>query len=216
MSTSLVHRFLASAALCGGLLAAAAGSPYRAQHATVDVERLAGLVEREDDHVTAIELASWIRARKEGLRIIDLRSAEEFEAYHVPGAERVELKALTHTPFLPGDTIVLVSGGGAHAAQGWVFLQALGNRQTYFLRGGVQEWLDEVMSPTVAADATSDEKAAFAKAAELSRYFGGVPRVVPSRDKPAASTSARPRIHADVSVIDGSRATAAAVRRRGC
>jgi 3-mercaptopyruvate sulfurtransferase SseA len=42
---------------------------------------------------------------------------------------------------------VLVSDGGAHAAQGWVFLRALGIAHVYFLRGGLGEWLDDVMNP---------------------------------------------------------------------
>jgi rhodanese-related sulfurtransferase/uncharacterized membrane protein YedE/YeeE len=155
-----MHRALGSAAILLGTLAAFAGSPYRAK---LDVQQLASEVTREEDHVTAMELATWIKDRKPGLRVLDLRSEAEFDEYHVPGAQNVTLDALlTTTRYASTDTLVLISDGGAHAAQGWVFLRALGYQHVFFLRGGLGEWLDEVMNP--------------AKSTALTRYFGGVPR----------------------------------------
>ncbi|HEX8152686.1 MAG TPA: rhodanese-like domain-containing protein, partial [Thermoanaerobaculia bacterium] len=136
-----------------------------------------------EDHVDAIELARWIRQRKPGLRVIDLRDPDAFAEYHVPTARNVSLPLLVKTPFDRGETLVLISDGGAHAAQGWVFLRARGHQRVYFLRGGLEEWMSEVMNP---AGARGEQ-------AELSRYFGGVPR------------------------IDGEAAmTAGELRRRGC
>ena len=157
------RRALAGVAVLGGALAPFAGSPYRAQRARVDVDRLASAVAREEDHVTAVELAQWIRDRKAGLRVIDLRSPEAFDAGHVPGAQNVAITALSTTPFRDDETVVLVSDGGGHAAQGWVFLQALGHREAYFLRGGMAEWMDDVMSPVAGRQ----------PAPALTRYFGG-------------------------------------------
>jgi hypothetical protein len=57
-----------------------------------------------------------------------------------------------------------------------VFLRALGHRRVLFLRNGLHEWLDDVMSPTLAADAPPGAEVAFARVAELSRWFGGTPR----------------------------------------
>lgn len=157
----MIRRLLLIAAIAGGLLAAVAGEPAR-----VDVKGLASMIEREEDHVSAVELARWIRDRKPGLRIIDLRTAEEFEEYHLPRAEHASMQALFETRFAPDETIVLVSDGGAHAGQAWVLLQARGHRRSFFLSGGVQAWLAEVMNP-VPGQGTD---------MELSRYFGGTPR----------------------------------------
>jgi rhodanese-related sulfurtransferase len=175
-----VRRSLAVLAVAGGLLAAVSGSPYRAKNAVLDVDRIAAAVAAEEDHVTAVELAQWIRDREPGLRILDLRTKDEFDDYHVPRSERVPIDALSATPFRATDTIVLISDGGAHAAQGWVLLQALGQRNVYFLRGGIREWLDDVMSP--------------ARSSELTEYFGGVPRVTtPQTDTAAAVLAMRRR-----------------------
>ena len=154
-----MHRALGSAAIVLGALAAFAGSPYRE---SFDVKQLASEVTREEDHVTAIELAAWIKDRKPGLRVLDLRPEAEFDEYHIPGAENVAFDALLRARHASTDTLVLISDGGAHAAQGWVFLRALGHQHVYFLRGGLGEWLDDVMNP--------------AKTTALTRYFGGTPR----------------------------------------
>ena len=123
---------------------------------------LAGEIEHESDHVTALELAEWIRERRPDLRVIDVRTDSEYAAYHIPTAERVPLGALATKHFGPRATVVLYSEGGAHAAQGWVLLRMAGTRNVYFLRGGILDWMDDVMNP--------------AASSELTRYFGGVAR----------------------------------------
>lgn len=159
----MTHRVLAAVAIVLGALAPFAGSPYRVHPAPFDVRQLAAQVAHEEDHVTALELAAWIHDRKPGLRVIDLRSIAEFDQYHVPTAEQMPLETLVASPrFAKDETVVLISDGGAHAAQAWVFLRALGQEHVYFLRGGLGEWLDEVMNPV--------------KTTALSRYFGGTAR----------------------------------------
>lgn len=178
MTADATHRrlrCLAGTALGLAVLASFAGSPYTARHASIDVALLAHTVEQEEDHVTALELAEWIKERRPGLRVLDVRTPEEYEAYHVPTAEHLALDSLTRMPFRTDETLVLYSEGGAHAAQAWVFLRALGYRKVFFLRGGLYEWLDQVMNPRL-ADTSVAARGSFARASIVSRYFGGVPR----------------------------------------
>jgi len=144
------RRWLAGSAVLAGALAPLVGSPYRGRRAAIDVAELAGVVAREEDHVSAVELAAWLRAGRPGLRVFDVRSAAEFAAYHIPGAEHVPLQELATTRLDASDTVVLYSEAGAHGAQAWVFLRARGHRRAFFLRRGLHEWLDDVMSPPVA------------------------------------------------------------------
>lgn len=202
-------RWLSGVALGLGGLAAVAGSPVAASSTHVDAASLAKTVERDDDHVTAVELAGWIKERREALRVIDVRDSAEFEEFHIPGAERVALSRLVTTPFRRDETIVLYSDGGAHAAQGRVFLRSLGYKRVYSLRGGLYEWLDEVMNPTLSTDATDSARGAFKKVAEISRYFGGVPRV---SDSPAAL----PHVGSRQSETPKAASAIARVRGRGC
>jgi len=213
--------WLGALAVGAAVLAPLAGTPYAASSGKVDVATLASIVAHEGDHVTAIELAEWIRDRKSGLRVIDVRPATAFAAFHLPTATNLPIESLPSGRFAPADTIVLYSGAGGHAAQAWVFLRALGHERVFFLRGGLAEWVDEVLNPTRPSSASPEEVARFNRVAALSRYFGGVPRVVdgPPRsgrdtlenetNEPAATTSV-PATGAPTP------ADIARLRRRGC
>jgi rhodanese-related sulfurtransferase len=213
-------RALAVAAATLGSLAAFAGSPYAVEHGHLDVAALSRAVQHEDDHVTALELAGWIKERRAGLRVIDVRSQADYDTYHVPTAERVSIDSLPTVPFRRDETIVLYSEGGPHAAQGWVFLRALGYEKVFFLRGGLYEWLEQVMSPALRAGAPPTDSVAFVPIAAISRYFGGVPRfgVTPGAD----DAIALPRTDSAVSPFNGAPRTSATtslvskIRRRGC
>lgn len=203
-----VTRVLGALALVLGGLAVVAGSPNRSG-SRLDVDSLAREVTEEADHVTALELAGWIRDRRESLRIVDTRDSLDFELYHIPQAERISLSDLVKTPFQRDETIVIYSGGGAHAAQGWVFLRARGFSRVFFLRGGIDEWLDEVMNPQIPSNARAGERAYMDSVASLSRYFGGTPREVDSLP---------PSLHRDHEHRDSTswRSNVARIRGKGC
>ena len=200
-------------ALVLGALAAVAGTPDRAKNARLDVESLATAVDHEDDHVTAVELAEWIRDRRLGLRVIDIRSNAEFNARHIPTAERIPLSDLAKTPFRRDETIVLYSEGGAHAGQGWVFLRALGYDQVYWLRGGIHEWFEDVMNPSIESTASDSARKAFKRVSDLSRYFGGSPHVGVT-SKPTAASGDRHPLSRDSSVAQ--QVKVLSTWRRGC
>jgi rhodanese-related sulfurtransferase len=218
------HRLLAIAAATLGALALIAGGAGATREG-VDVVALAREVEAEADHVTARELAAWIRDGKPGLRIIDVRAPAEFADYAIPTAENLSLTALTRTAVGADETVVLYSEGGAHAAQGWFLLRARGVKRVYFLREGLYEWLTQVMTPVLPAAATSADRAAFDSAAELSRYFGGVPRANGGTSVDAGESAGLPGASVDddasaalpgTSAEGGSAAAVRRVRRRGC
>jgi sulfur-carrier protein adenylyltransferase/sulfurtransferase len=202
-----IPRALGGAALFLGALAIVAGSPDRSR-STLNVKALAREVTDEADHVTAVELARQIRDQDPLLRVIDIRDSAEFEEYHIPRAERISLEKLADAPFGANENIVLYSGGGAHAAQAWVFLRARGLKRVFFLRGGIDEWLDEVMNPELPAAAASIERAYIDSVSALSRYFGGTPHVVDSVRPGSGDHRKAP--------ADSWRASVARVRGRGC
>ena len=125
-----VEKMLAIVAIAGGALAVIAGNPSRDTHGSVNVTELANIVEHEEDHVTAVELARWIRDNKPRLRILDIRSDSEFTDFHVPSATRVPLGEIARMPLDTTATYVLYSEGGTHAAQGWFLLRARGAQRS--------------------------------------------------------------------------------------
>jgi 3-mercaptopyruvate sulfurtransferase SseA len=114
-------------------------------------------------------------------------------------------------PVDPAATYVLYSEGGTHAAQGWFLLRARGVRDVFFLRGGLYEWLDEVMTPRVSSAVPQADRDSIRA---LAMWFGGKMQVVDSG-------SAR----ATTSVLDGvvvparrteTREAIRKIRRRAC
>jgi hypothetical protein len=128
-------------------------------------------------------------------------------AYHIASAERMPLTALATLTPNDGETFVLYSEGGAHAAQGWVLLRATGHRNVYFLRGGLLDWMEDVMSPALPADTSR------ARIAALSRYFGGTPR---AGIAPLPASGATVHRAADSTATAAAAAAVARMRRRGC
>lgn len=205
-----IERVLAIVAVVGGALAVVAGNPTRPTRGSVDVAELARVVEHEEDHVTAVELARWIRDDKAGLRVLDIRSDSEFDDFHIPRATRVPLADIARMPLDSSATYVLYSEGGTHAAQAWFLLRARGVTNVFFLRGGLYEWLEQVMNPRVASTTPQAERDSIRA---LTLWFGGKMQVV---DSASATTP---------SVLDGelsaphssdTRASIRKVRRRAC
>ena len=171
-----LNQALAVLAIALGALAVFA-QPERGPFVRLDAQELAMIVEQEVDHVTPAELAAWIVQGRSDYRLLDLRTADDYASYHIPTAENVTLPDLENYPLLPSEKIVIYSQGGIHAAQAWLLMQARGYRASYTVLGGLDGWVDEVLYPTLPADATAQDAARFEQAAAIATFFGGQPRV---------------------------------------
>jgi rhodanese-related sulfurtransferase len=170
----LNHR-LATLALLLGFLSLFA-NPYPGDVVAVGVKDLASLIEQEKDHVLVGDLTAWIVEGRTDYRLIDLRGEREFAEYHIPTAENLALSSLPEAGLSPTGRIVLYSDGGVHAYQAWMLMRAKGYRNIYTLKGGLDQWKEEVLFPSLAEDAPAPERARFERMAALSRFFGGTPR----------------------------------------
>ena len=178
-----VAKRLGAGAVVLGLAAPFAGSPYVSMRGHIDVDDIAQVIAKGEDHIAPVQLARWIRERRPRLRVIDVRRPAEFAEYAIPTAESIPLELLPRSSFAADETIVLYSEGGAHAAQAWIMLRAMGYRSVYFISGGLVDWDVDVMSPVLPPDASNQERAAFESAADLSRYFGGDPQLAVAERK---------------------------------
>ena len=154
---SVNQKLAAAAATLATLALLAGGGTSDSQHQTFP---------RAESQLGALELAEWIRAQKEGLRIVDVRAAQEYEQFHIPRAQHVALDRIGELSLRVGETVVLYSEDDTQVMQAWSVLEAKGVGDLFVLRGGLHAWLDNVMSPPLTADA---------RTRELSAYFGGRP-----------------------------------------
>lgn len=94
------------------------------------------------DRITAAELAELLASRP--VPLLDVRSAAEYEAAHIPGSIRVSLDELqdeadTVATLLPDHAVVLCRSG-ARADQACRALAATGRDDLRSLDGGLQAW----------------------------------------------------------------------------
>ena len=128
-------------------------------------------------------------------RLIDLRSEKEYGEYHIPTAENVTLTALPDASLLANEKIVLYSEGGIHASQAWMLLRAKGFKNAYTLKGGLDQWKEDVLFPALAENATPQERARFERAVAMARFFGGSPRTG-ARRRPRGRLPEMPKVEA--------------------
>ena len=172
-----------------GFVALFAGNPYHGADVKVNAKELALIVDKEVDHVNVETLADWIIQGKTDFRLVDLRNEEAFAEYHIPSAEQIIMSGLEQSSLQRNEKIILYSEGGIHSAQAWMLLKARGFKGVYILRGGLEEWKDRILFPTIPENPTPAQVVEFAKVKEISKFFGGVPQ---SGSAEAASTVSRP------------------------
>ena len=173
-------RSLAIVALALAGLATVAGAPL-SRVAAASATRAE--VPAANDRVRPLDLAQSIREREPGVRPIDARSAAAFADYHVPTAEHVPAGSPGPAAVRPGDLLVVYAEDGALSDEAAARLAKTTGGRVRALEGGMDGWMSDVMGPRLPDAAGADERAAFARTAALSRYFGGTPRIVraPSR-----------------------------------
>ncbi|HNS16533.1 MAG TPA: rhodanese-like domain-containing protein [Bacteroidales bacterium] len=100
------------------------------------------------------------------LRLVDVRSPEEFDKFHLPGAVNVPLDNILSdqwTDILDQDVYmnVFYSNGATHSNEAWMLLRQLGYANNYVLEGGLNYWVETIMNPS--APSSTDPADEFAR-----------------------------------------------------
>lgn len=83
----------------------------------------------------------------DGSRVLDVRQGGEYRAGHVPGADNIELGALTARAVeLPDEPIVVMCGHGERAMGAASLLARTGHHHVTVLEGGPEDWADTTAS----------------------------------------------------------------------
>jgi rhodanese-related sulfurtransferase len=191
ISRLTLNQKLAGVALLLGVVALFA-SPYPGSKVTLDAKELSLIVGSEADHVEAPELAAWIIEGRGDYRLVDLRTPGEFDRYHIPTAQNIPMSVLTDAGLGRQEKLVLYSEGGIHSAQAWMLLRAQGYTAVYMLKGGLDEWNDQVVFPVIADNPTPEQKARDERLRSISVFFGGQPRSAAATASGAAASVAAP------------------------
>lgn len=137
-------------------------------------------------------VADMIIKKDPSLRLIDVRSQDEFEKFSLPGAINIPFSDLLsdkYTDILNQDIKmnVFYSNGTLTANEAWMVTRQLGYENNYVLEGGLNYWFEAIIDPKKPASTSSDEEFAkydFRKSAGQALGGGGI-AVQPAEDQDA-------------------------------
>jgi rhodanese-related sulfurtransferase len=111
------------------------------------------------------EVAHMIVSKDPSLVLIDVRSEDEYEKFHLPGAINIPLSSLLEDQwkdYIHQDLRynVFYSNSTVNANQAWMLSRQLGYRNNYVLQGGLNYWVETIMNPEKPASTSPDEEIA--------------------------------------------------------
>lgn len=142
----------------------------------VSLAAVAQAAARQDDRVSAHELATWLIEGRGDFKIVDVRKPEDFEAGSIGDAENIPLARLVTEDVLsslPADRLLVVySNGSENAAKATVLLR-LSGFDAHLLTGGYRAWQEKILNPDISAEALDGESLAVAEQRAYACYFVG-------------------------------------------
>jgi rhodanese-related sulfurtransferase len=167
--------------------------PYK-----LSADQLLAEANTRTQYITPEVVADMLVKKDPSLRLIDVRSQDEFEKFSLPGALNIPISDLlsdNYTDILNQDVMmnVFYSNGSLSANEAWMITRQLGYKNNFVLEGGLNYWFDAILNPQKPASTSPDEEFAkydFRKSAGLVLGGGGAVQA----EKPQAAPAAKPVI----------------------
>lgn len=144
----------------------AAIPPDRVKHFRLTADELLQEAGAGVQFISPDVVADMLVQKDPSLRLIDVRTPEEFDAYHMEGAINIPLSSLLsdeYTDILNQDAYmnVFYSNGSVYANQAWMLTRQLGYENNFVLEGGLNFWFGNILSPQAPSQTSPNEE--FAK-----------------------------------------------------
>jgi rhodanese-related sulfurtransferase len=184
-----------------GLIIAAV-PPNRTKQYKLTAQELLDEVNTRNQYVTSDAVADMLIKKDPSLRLIDVRSQDEFEKFSLPGAINIPLNDLlsdNYTDVLNQDVKmnIFYSNGTLNANEAWLITRQLGYNNNFVLEGGLNYWFDTILNPQKPASTSPDEEFAkydFRKSAGTALGGGSVQAAkteAPSSGKPVIKAAGK-------------------------
>lgn len=203
---------LAFLAVLFGVVAFIIGTPTDNTRAEVNTRELAVSVISNADNVNVKELADWIIKGKYDYRLVDVRSPEEYEKYNIPYSENIIISELLNSDLMRNEKILLYSDDGISSAQAWFIMKASQYKHIYLLEGGLKNWKESILFPTLVSNADAAQLVEFEKSKVVSKYFGGVPQIAGGTVSAPTMEMPKPTIRKNPIITSGKKKK----KREGC
>lgn len=120
---------------------------------------LSGILDDKTDF-TVDQVARFVASEDSSIQLIDLRSPEEFRNMNIPGSINVPYNKLPDID--PGSIItndliryIFYSNGDLESNYALALTMGMNHKNTYVMKGGLNEWFDKVMNSSFSGDKIS-------------------------------------------------------------
>ncbi len=125
------------------------------------------------------KVAEMIINKDPSMMLVDVRDAEEYKNFSLPGAINLPLDSIltsTAKAYMGQDVraIVFYGNGTIYANQAWMLGQRLGYKNLFVMKGGLNRWVETILRPIApSASASSAELETYQFRRGASQFFGG-------------------------------------------
>lgn len=159
--------------------------PHRKNINEVTPGNLLLAISNEDRFYSPDKVARLIISEDPSVQLIDVRDAEEYNKFSLPGAINIPLSAILDKDeagnFLwegylndKTKTTIFYSNGSVYANQAWMLTKRLNFKNDYVMKGGLNQFFEEIIlaeKPLNSAPQNEHDTYRFRKAAAM--FFGG-------------------------------------------
>jgi len=169
--------------------------PYK-----LTADELLAEVNTRSQYVTPETVADMLVNKDPSLRLIDVRSQDEFEKFSLPGAINIpasDLLSEQYADILNQDVKmnVFYSNGTLSANEAWMVTRQLGYTNNFVLEGGLNYWFDSILNPQKPASTSPDEEFAkydFQKSAGMALGGGAPVQAAQDNGSPSPKPAIKP------------------------
>lgn len=116
-------------------------------------------------YISPDEIADMLIRKDPSLQLIDIRSAEEYQKFHLPGAYNIPMSELLNDDYryvIDQDLKlnVFYSNSSVKANEAYIISRQLGYHNNYVLEGGLNHWAEVIMNPQKPGYISPDEELA--------------------------------------------------------
>lgn len=134
--------------------------PKKNDRKETDPKILLSSIAERSRYLTTDQVTHRIIENDPTLLLIDLRSASQFKAFSLPGAINIlpdSLFSQTNNELLnqPGKDKVFFANSDLEAEKAWLMCTRFSVGRIYIMKGGMNEWFNTIIKPTVASATSS-------------------------------------------------------------
>lgn len=121
-------------------------------HFKITPEQMLADLNSRAQYISPDELADMIISKDPSIQLIDLRSSDEYNKFHLPGAFNIPLTDLLSVDYryiIDQDIKlnIFYSNGTVKANEAYVITRQMGYYNNYVLEGGLNYWAETIMNP---------------------------------------------------------------------